>query len=48
MKVFNKLHDKYKLSENNWSKFICFTYKAMDFELCDNICCFYSVQICRK
>ena len=38
---------KTRLSENNWSKFVCFTYKAADYELYDNIC-FSSVKICRR
>ena len=46
--IFNKLHDENELLENNWSIFICFTYKAADYKLYDNICCFCSVQICRK
>ena len=31
--IFSKPHDEHKLLENNWSKFICFKYKAADFEL---------------
>ena len=46
--IFNKLHNECQLLENNWSNFISFRYKAADYELCGNICCFYSAQICRK